>query len=79
MSYIQKTNPDPDPKKFGPDPDPGLRLTENVWHQKYENKKEGLKNYLEFSFNSNLDISYRSGYRALDPKFCKNRIFIPAL
>ena len=54
-----------------------LRLTENVWHQKYENKKEGLQNYLEFSFNSILNISYRSGYRALDPKFCQNRILIP--
>ena len=36
-----------------------LRLTENVWHQKYENKKEGLQNYLEFSSNSILNISYR--------------------
>ena len=54
-----------------------LRLTENVWHQKYENKKEGLQNYLEFSFNSILNIFYRSGYRALDPKFCQNRILIP--
>ena len=24
MPYIQKTNPDPDPLKFGTDPDPGL-------------------------------------------------------
>ena len=24
-----------------------LGLTEDVWHQKYENKKEGLQNYLE--------------------------------
>ena len=54
-----------------------LRLTENVWHQKYGNKKEGLQNYLEFSFNSILNISYRSGNRALDPKFCQNRILIP--
>ena len=55
-----------------------LRLTENVWHQTYENKKEGLQNYLELSFNSILNISYRLGYRALDPKFCQNRILIPA-
>ena len=53
-----------------------LRLTENVGHQKYENKKE-IRNYLEFSFNSILNISYRSGYRALDPTFCQNRILIP--
>ena len=56
-----------------------LQLTENVWHQKYENKKEDLQNYLEFSFKSILNISYRSGYRALDPKFCQNRILIPDL
>ena len=54
-----------------------LRLTENVWHQKYENKKKGSENDLEFSFDSILNISYCSGYRALDPKFCQNRILIP--
>ena len=30
--------PSPDPVKFGPDP--ALGLTEDVWHQKYKNKKE---------------------------------------
>ena len=54
-----------------------LRLTENDWNQKYENKKEGSQNYPEFSFNIILNISYRSGYRTLDPKFCLNRILIP--
>ena len=56
-----------------------LRLTEDVWHQKYENKKEGLQNYLEYSFNSIINISYRSVYRALDPKFVQNRIRNTAL
>ena len=28
-----------------------LGLTEDVYHQKYENKKEGLNNYLKYSFN----------------------------
>ena len=40
-----------------------LGLTEEVWQQKYENKKEGLQNYLEYSFNSILNIFYRSGYK----------------
>ena len=66
----KKTSLDPD--SFGPDPDPGL--TEDVWYQKYENKKEFLQNYLENSFNSILNIFYRSGYRDLDPKFGQNRI-----
>ena len=51
-----------------------LGLTEDVWHQKYENKKEGLQNYLEYSFYSILTISHRSGYTALDPEFDQNRI-----
>ena len=55
-----------------------LGLTEDVWHQKYENKKEVLQNYIEYSFKSILNIFYRSGYRALDPKFGQNRNHIPA-
>ena len=39
-----------------------------------ETKKEGLQNYPENSFNSILNIFYRSGYRALDPEFGQNRI-----
>ena len=45
----------------------------------YENKKEGLQIFLEFSFNSILNISYRSGYKAPDPKFYQNRILIPGI
>ena len=48
--------------------------TEDVWHQEYENKKEGFQNYLEYSFNSILNIFNHSGYRALDPEFGQNRI-----
>ena len=44
-----------------------------------KNKKEGLHNYLEYSFNSILNIFYRLGYRALDPEFSQNRIHITAL
>ena len=51
-----------------------MGLTVDVWHQNYENKKEGLQNYLEYSFYSILNIFYRSGYRALDPEFGQNRI-----
>ena len=51
-----------------------LGLTEDVWYQKYENKKEGLPNYLEYSLKSILIIFYRLGYRALDPEFGQNRI-----
>ena len=51
------------------DPDPGL--TEDVWHQKYENKKEVLQYYLEYVFSSILDISHRLGCIALDPNFAK--------
>mgnify|MGYP006863692882 CR=1 FL=1 len=29
-----------------------LGLTEDVWHQKYENQKEGFENYLKYSFNT---------------------------
>ena len=50
-----------------------LRLIEN--HQKYENKKEGLQNYLEFSINSILNIFHRSGYRGLDPEFGQSHIW----
>ena len=39
--------------------------------EKEENKKWGLHNYLEYSFNSILNISHRSGYRALDPNLAK--------
>ena len=35
-----------------------LGLTKDVWHQKYENKKEGLQNYLEYSYNSISNIFY---------------------
>ena len=43
-----------------PENQPGSgSVKQNVWHQKYENKKEGLQNYLEFSFNSILNIAYR--------------------
>ena len=58
----------------GPDPNPGL--TEDLWHQKYENKNEDLQNYLEYSFCSILNIFYCSGCRALDPEFGQNRIHI---
>ena len=43
-----------------------LWLTEDAWHQKYENQKECLLNYLKFLFTSNLNIFRRLGYRALD-------------
>ena len=55
-----------------------LGLTEDVRHQKYENKKEGLQNYPEYSINSISNIFYHSGYRALDPEFGQNRIHTPA-
>ena len=53
-----------------------LGITEDVWHQKYEIKKEGLQNYLEYSLNSILNIFYHSWYRALDPDFGQNRVHI---
>ena len=56
-----------------------LGLTEDVWHQKYENKKEGLQNYLEYSFNSILNIFCRSRYRAQDPEFGQHRIHVTVL
>ena len=56
----------------------GVGLTEDVRHQKYENKKEGLQNYPEYSINSISNIFYHSGYRALDPEFGQNRIHTPA-
>ena len=50
-----------------------LGITEDVWHQKYDNKKEGFQNYLEYSFSLLLS------YRALYPFFwAKNRIHITA-
>ena len=42
-----------------------LGFTENVWHHKYGNKKEGILN-TRYSFNRISKI-----YRALDPKFCQ--------
>jgi len=54
-----------------------LRLTGDVWHQNYENKK-GSKNYVKYSLNRLLKISFRLRYRAPDPFFCQNRILIPA-
>ena len=42
------------------------RLTEDVWHQKYGNKKEGFQRYLKCSFNTILNIIPRSRYRVLD-------------
>ena len=35
-----------------------------------------MQNYLEYLINSILDIFYCSGYRALDPEFGQNRIYI---
>ena len=32
-----------------------LGRTEDAWHLKYENKKEGFKNYLKYSFNRLLN------------------------
>ena len=54
-----------------------LGLTGDVWHQKYKNKKEGVKNYLTYSFNRLLKISLSLRYRAPDPVFGQNRILIP--
>ena len=38
-----------------------------------------MHSYLEYSFNSILNIFYRSGYSALDPEFSKNRIHAPGV
>ena len=51
-----------------------LEFTYNIWYPKYENKKVGVKSFLQYSFNRILKISLRSRYRALNPKFAKNRI-----
>ena len=37
-------------------------------------KKEGLQNYLKYSFNSILSIFHRSGYRGPTSEFGQNRI-----
>ena len=67
-----------DPDSFGPDPGLyGLQL--DASHQKNENQKEGLQNYLEYSLNNKLNIFYRSGYRALDPEFGQNRTQLTAI
>ena len=55
-----------------------LCLTGDVWHQKYKNKKEGVQNYLSYSFNRLLNISLSLRYRSSDPVFGQNRILIPA-
>ena len=54
-----------------------LGLTGDVWHQKYKNKKEGVQNYLTYSFNRLLKISLSLRYRAPDPVYGQNRILIP--
>ena len=56
-----------------------LVLTGDVWHQKYKNKKEGVRNYLRYSFNRLLKIFLSFRYRAPDPVFGQNRILVPAL
>ena len=44
MPYIQKTNPDPDPLKFGPDPDPGLYNLQRTFDTKsMKTKKKACK------------------------------------
>ena len=53
-----------------------LGLTGDVWHHKYKNKKE-LKNYLKYSSNRLLNISFSLRCRASDPVFGQNRILIP--
>ena len=58
------------------DPDPGL--TEDVWHQKYENKKDGFYYFKEYSFDSILKIPFRLTYKALDPGFGQIRNHITA-
>ena len=51
-----------------------LRLVSDVWHQKGRNKKEGFQSYQKYSFNSILNITPRSRYRALDLNLAKKRI-----
>ena len=47
-----------------------LGLTGDVWHQEYKNQKDGVKNYLTYSFNRLLKISLSWRYRAPDPHPC---------
>jgi len=47
-----------------------LGLTVEVWHQKYENDKEGVSNYLKYLFNRIL--------KNLDPVFGQYRILTTA-
>ena len=54
-----------------------LGLTGDVWHQKYKNKKGGVKSYLTYSFNRLLKISLSLRYNDPDPVFGQNRILIP--
>jgi len=39
-------------------------LTGDVLHQKYDNKKEGFKNYIKYSFHRLKKISLRFMYKA---------------
>ena len=73
MCYIQKTSPDPDPFKFGPDP--GLKGLQGTSDTKYEIKK-GFKNYLLYLFNRLLKISPM--FEVKSPgSFGQNRVLIP--
>jgi len=54
-----------------------LGLTGDVWHQKFENKKERVKNYLKYSLNRRIKSFLRLKYRAPDSVFSKNWILIP--
>ena len=56
-----------------------LGLTGDVWHQKYKNIKEAVKNYLTYLFRRLLKISLSLRYRDPDPVFGQNRILIPAI
>ena len=51
-----------------------LGLIEDVSHQKYENKTEGFRYYVIYSFGRSFKISLRFKYRALDPKLTENLI-----
>ena len=71
--YPVRTFPDQDPGWFS-----GSKTSmKNVWHKKYENKTEGIENYLKYSFHRLLKISHCLRYRAPDPVFGQNRILIP--
>ena len=56
-----------------------LGLSGDVWHQKYENKKEGILNYLKCSFYRILKISLRLMYKAQNPVFGLNWILTPSI